>query len=53
MIKCTECKYACFDWVNKDNSTDLYCGNEYSDYFGYNIIMMDGCEEGEQNGSID
>lgn len=49
MAKCTECKHACHDWTNKDNTTDLYCGNEYSDYFGYNITLMDGCEEGETN----
>jgi len=49
MIKCTECQYACHDWINQYNSTDLYCGNEYSDYFSYNIILMNGCEEGEQN----
>lgn len=53
MIKCTDCKYACPDWVNKDNPTGLYCGNEYSDYFGYNITLMSGCEEGAQDGDID
>ena len=48
MIKCIECKYARHDWRNKDNP-DLYCGNEYSDYFGYNIALMNGCEEGEKD----
>lgn len=48
MIKCTECKHACHDWTNKDN-TGLYCGNEYSDYFGYNIALMIGCKEGEKD----
>lgn len=48
MIKCTECKYACHDWRNKENP-GLYCSNEYTDYFGCNIILMIGCEEGEKN----
>lgn len=48
MIKCIECKYACRDWRNKENQ-GLYCGNEGSNYFGYNIILMIGCEEGEKD----
>lgn len=40
-------------WMDLPNVVIGKDDNEYSDYFCYNIILMDGCEEGEQNGSID
>jgi hypothetical protein len=46
MTKCSECKYSKKDWTNPNNP-DHYCSNQYSDYYGYNIIFMQGCDDGE------
>ena len=37
MTKCNECKYSKKDRTNPNNP-DRYCSNQYSDYYGYNII---------------
>ena len=43
---CGTCKYNKRDWTNPNNP-DFYCGNERSDYYGYNTEYKTTCEEWE------
>ena len=50
MKRCGECKYNEYETNDTEYAIEIrfYCGNEYSDNYGYNTAYSDSCEDYEE-----